>query len=289
MSLATLLALLANLSFSAAAISFAEYSQKYGSLWVNSFKSAVSLFAMSFIFFGYGYYLNPVDQITLVYLLSGFIGLAVGDYLLVIGFQKIGPARTLLLFGLQPVFFLAIDKFFFKIQISEWAPLGIALMLTSLLLVFFERKKSSFHWSYIGFVCAFSGVLLDFTGVLLTKWAMNQAEHAIVEVYFWRMLGALAGLMLFHLVFRMPVFKFTRNETPKQKWVFITACLLGTFISLLAYLKAIEIGPLSSVTAVAVSGPLFAGIFEWFFFKKPLTFNLLLALVFFGFGFYVLS
>ena len=43
------------------------------------------------------------------------------------------------------------------------------------------------------------------------------------------------------------------------------------------------------LTAVAVAGPLFAGIFEWFFFKKPLTLNLLLALVFFGFGFYILS
>ncbi len=289
MSLATLLALLANLSFSAAAISFAEYSQKYGSLWVNSFKSAVSLFVMSFLFIGFGFYANPVDFVTLVYLLSGFIGLAVGDYLLVVGFEKIGPARTLLLFGIQPILFLGIDKFYFKIPLSTWAPLGVALMLISLLLVFFERKKNTYSWSYIGFICGLSGVLLDFSGVLLTKWAMNQAEHDIIEVYFWRMLGALAGLLIFHLVSRKQIFKFVLNETSKQKWIFIAACISGTFISLWAYLKAIEIGPLSSVTAVAVAGPLFAGLFEWFFFKKPLTFNLLLALVFFGAGFYVLS
>ena len=289
MSTATLLALLANLFFSASALSFGDFSSKYGSLWVNSFKSFVSFIVMAAVFFILGYYSNPIDKVSAFYMLSGLIGLAIGDYFLVIGFQKIGPARTLLLFGMQPVFFLLIDKLYFKLVITHWSYLGVALMLTSLILIFTERKKNIYHWSLVGFLCALSGVLLDFSGVLITKWCMNQADHSIVEVYFWRMLGAVVGLFVLHSAFRMPALRFNKGETNREKTIFIIACLAGTLISLWFYLKAIEIGPLSSVTAVAVTGPLFAGLFEWIFFKKPLTLNLALSLIAFGFGFAILS
>jgi len=286
---ATLLALCANLFFSASSISFAEYSHKYGSLWVNSFKSLVSFIVMGTVFFFFGYNYYPIDQVMLFYMLSGLIGLAIGDYFLIIGFQKIGPARTLLLFGMQPVFFLLIDKFYFNLPINYQSYLGVAFMLFSLFLIFFERKKKIYHWSLVGFFCAFSGVLLDFTGVLITKWCMNHANHSIVEVYFWRMLGAMVGLFAFHLVFWKPALLFKQTETLKARTIFTFACLSGTLLSLWCYLKAIEIGPLSSVTAVAVTGPLFAGLFEWLFFKKPLTVNLALSLLAFALGFAILS
>jgi len=286
---ATILALFANLFFSASALSFAEYSEKYGSLWVNSFKAFVSFLVMAVVFIVLGYYENPFNQISAFYMLSGLVGLAIGDFFLVLGFQKIGPARTLLLFGMQPVFFLLIDKFYFNISITAMSYLGVGLMLLSLFIIFFERKKSIYNWSLLGFFCALFGVLLDFSGVLITKWCMNQMKHSIVEVYFWRMLGALLGLFLFHLIFYKPVLIFKKNEDLKQKSIFIVACLAGTLVSLWCYLKAIEIGPLSSVTAVAVTGPLFAGLFEWLFFKRPLTINLVLSLIAFGLGFVILS
>lgn len=286
---ATLLALFANLFFSASALSFTEFSEKYGSLWVNSFKAFVSFVVMAVVFFFLGFHTRTFDSVSAFYMLSGLVGLAIGDYFLVLGFQKIGPARTLLLFGMQPVFFLLIDKFYFYLSIDKWSYVGVGLMLLSLFIVFFERKKSIYHWSVAGFLCAFLGVLLDFSGVLITKWCMNQASHSIIEVYFWRMLGALLGLFFGHLIFYAPALRFTQNETAKQKSIFVVACLAGTLLSLWCYLKAIEIGPLSSVTAVAVTGPLFAGLFEWLFFKRPLTLNLVLSLIAFGLGFYILS
>lgn len=222
-------------------------------------------------------------------MLSGLIGLALGDYLLVIGFEKIGPARTLLIFGIQPVLFLAIDLLTVPDKITWWAPFGVCLMLVSLLLVIFEKQKAIYKWSLVGFLCGLFGVLLDFSGVLITKWAMNNGDHSIVEVYFWRMLGALIGLVFFHMILKQSAFKFSKGETRKDKALFAAACIGGTFISLWCYLKAIEIGPLSSVTAVAVTGPLFAGLFEWMFYKKPLTLNLTLSLACFSMGFYLLS
>jgi len=289
MNPASLLALIANLFFAAATISYADHSKKYGSLWVNSFKSLLSLVLMSFIFIAFGFYNKPIDQITFLYMFSGLVGLALGDYLLVIGFEKIGPARTLLIFGIQPVLFLAIDLVTVPEKITWWAPFGMAFMIASLLLVVFEKQKAIYNWTLIGFLCGLFGVLLDFSGVLITKWAMNNGDHTIVEIYFWRMLGALLGLVFFHLVFRKQVFKFTMNETKKEKFTFVIACVAGTFISLWCYLKAIEIGPLSSVTAVAVTGPLFAGLFEWVFYKRKLTVSLMLSLSCFSLGFYLLS
>ena len=289
MNPASILALLANLFFSAATISYADHSKKYGSLWVNSYKSLLSFLLMAVLFIAFGFYKTPVDQISYIYMLSGLIGLALGDYLLVIGFEKIGPARTLLIFSIQPVLFLGIDLLTVPEKITWWAPFGVGLMLASLFLVIFEKQKSVYSWSMIGFLCGLFGVLLDFSGVLITKWAMNNGDHTIIEVYFWRMLGALLGLMFFHIILRKQAFKFKLGETYNQKALFGLACVMGTFVSLWCYLKAIEIGPLSSVTAVAVTGPLFAGLFEWAFLKKPLTLNLLASLACFSVGFYLLG
>jgi drug/metabolite transporter (DMT)-like permease len=286
---ATLLALLANLFFSGATIGYTSYSKKYGSLWVNSFKSIVSLALIAFLFLLGRFYQNTLDELNLIFMLSGLIGLAVGDFFLVVGFEKIGPARTLLLFGVQPLLFLVLDLFYFREPLTKGAPLGVGFMLLSLLFVFFEKKKTEFNWNTLGIFCGLFGVLLDFSGVLITKWGMNRGDHHVTEVYFWRMLGAVIGLILFHLVFKKPMLKFSFKETIKDRAYFILACVAGTFISLLFYLKAIEIGPLSSVTAVAVTGPLFAGLFEWAVFKKPFTNSLLLSLFCFGIGFLFLT
>ncbi len=132
-------------------------------------------------------------------------------------------------------------------------------------------------------------MLLDFSGVLITKWGMNNGSHDVVEVYFWRMLGASIGLLLIHALWKKPLLQFKFKETRVQKTWFILACIMGTVASLWCYLKAIEIGPLSAVAAVAVTGPLFAGLFERFFYKKPLTKNLALSILFFSIGFYILS
>lgn len=285
---AVLLALLANLFFSGATIGYTSYSQKYGSLWVNSFKSIVSLVLIAVLFL-FGGYQSSLDELNLIFMLSGVIGLAIGDFFLVVGFEKIGPARTLLLFGVQPLLFLILDLFYFKEPLATGAPFGIGFMLLSLLFVFFEKKKTEFSWSVAGLFCGLFGVLLDFSGVLITKWGMNSGSHHVTEVYFWRMFGAVIGLSFFHLIFKKPIMKFKFKETVKDKAFFILACVAGTFVSLLFYLKAIEIGPLSSVTAVAVTGPLFAGLFEWAVFKKPFTNSLLLSLFCFGIGFFLLS
>lgn len=289
MSLATLLALLANLFFASAAVAFSKYSSLYGSLWVNSFKSVVALLCMSLFFIAFGHYTNPLDSVTLLFMLSGLIGLALGDYLLIIGFEKIGPARTLLIFGIQPILFLAVDYFFLGVSLSYKVPIGIILMLISLFFAFYENKKNRFHWSYIGILCGFLGVFLDFIGVVLTKVGMNVGESTIVEIHFWRMLGATLGLSLFHFTFKKPFLKFNKEENLHSKSFFVFACFVGTVLSLWCYLKAVEIGPLSSVSAVAVTAPLFAGLFEWVFTKKPLSLKLMISFIFFGIGFYYLS
>lgn len=289
MSIATLLALLANLFFASAAISFSKYSATYGSLWVNSFKSFVALLFMGFFFVAFGYYSQPLNSVTLLYMLSGLIGLALGDYLLIIGFEKIGPARTLLIFGIQPILFLGIDYFFLGLSLSYRVPIGVVFMLVSLFFAFYENKKARFDWSYAGILCGFFGVFLDFVGVVLTKIGMNMSDSTIIEIHFWRMLGATVGLSLYHFTFRKPFLKFNTEENIYSKSFFIFACFVGTVLSLWCYLKAVEIGPLSSISAVAVTAPLFAGIFEWVFTKKPLSVKLMFSFVFFGIGFYFLS
>ena len=67
----------------------------------------------------------------------------------------------------------------------------------------------------------------------------------------------------------------------------ILGSLAGTYLSLLLYLTAVSRGKLGVISAVTVTGPMFAGLFECFRSKKWPTPYLLIALIFFGGGFIV--
>ena len=164
------------LTFSTAAIGFTYFSQKVSPLWMNIFKCLVSfLFCVPIIFYLRGQLWWDLTEVWPFYV-SGFIGLNVGDWLLLAAYKRMGPARTLVLFGFQPFIAGSFSYFVWGEKLYPLQFVAILFFVLCLFLFSYEKFKKSGQWEVKGLALAFGGVLLDSIGLLLTRYGFNQNE-----------------------------------------------------------------------------------------------------------------
>ncbi len=152
-----------------------------------------------------------------------------------------------------------------------------------------ERYRSEKNWELTGLFFALAGVCLDSCGVLLTRAAFNDSPQiAAMEGHFYRCLGALLG---FAIISRFRPFAFAgvlEAMSRRGRLLVIAASLGGTYLSLLLYLSAVKIGHLASISAIAITGPMFATLLESVVHRKAPSAYLYVAFLFFAIGFYIL-
>lgn len=284
-------ALLANISFALAIIFYTSLSKEVSVLWTNAFKAAFAFVAFLLtitLLLGW----NPISLKSLgVFLFSGAIGLAIGDLFLLKAFTLIGPARTMILFGFQPLILGAVAYFFFDQDLPINRLIAVLFLIACLIVFSLEQYRTSKEWGFKGILFAFMGMTLDAGGILLTRYAFDESPelHAF-EGNFYRCLGALAGFFVLHYSYaRIQLFKRFQNLSHKNKILILLSSLLGTYLSLGFYLEAVRVGHLASISAIAITGPFFAAFFESLYHKKWPTKYFAFAFALFLVGFYFLN
>lgn len=284
-----LLALAANVSFATASIAYASYAKSLSAYWMNTFKTSFAFFLLALVapvIWG----LNPVDPKSLMsFFSSGLIGLNLGDLFLLAAFARIGAARTLILFSFQPFFLAAAGYYFFDQNIFLKQIFAIFFMLACLFLFSLEGYRKNGKWELQGLLFALMGVLLDTSGILLTRWGFDQSVGLQpIEGHLYRCFGALMGFVIMAQFIPIHLIKKFQSLSPKAKVIVCFASFLGTFLSLLFYMTAVQTGHLASISAVAITGPLFAAGLEALIQKRKPSIYFLLALGFFICGFIIL-
>lgn len=288
-TLSYILALGANFSFAIASIIFANYSRTISSLWMNTFKAVITLILLIFTLPLLGGF-NPTEFSKVWPLfLSGFIGLTIGDIFLLRSFAIIGAGRTLILFGFQPVIMAISSLVLFSQKLQGYHLTAIIILMSCLFLFSYEGYKSSGKWELKGLSFALIGVLLDASGVLLSRYGFDLSDIKPVEGHFYRTVGSVAGFMLINYTIKpVNLIGSFKIQTNRGKLVLLFSAFSGTYLSLLLYMSAIKIGHLASVSAIAITGPLFATLFESIYYKKWPGKYLWMSLALFICGFIVL-
>jgi drug/metabolite transporter (DMT)-like permease len=286
-----LIALAAVMCFATASTFFAHFSKSISPIFMNTFKAVAALIAFGATALILGQFNFPETRVTFALLASGFLGLMIGDFFMLKAMTELGAARMLMIFGLQP-FLLGIGAYvFFNQNVSPLSVLGVMAMILCLFTLSLERFKSTGHWQVRGLIHGLVAILLDAIGVLLTRWSF---DHGIVaglpitsiQVNFIRCLGAVAGFGLYHVfVARIQIVRPFLRQTRWDRAKIILASLGGTYFSLMLYLTAISKGTLSTVSAVTITGPLFAALIECIVKKSWPSWYLLIAFTFFALGF----
>ncbi len=284
-----LLALAANLFFSTASLVFSVYARRFSPFWINQLKVviALTLFALACLFTGHA----PLSVTAMGYLLvSGFIGLCLGDLFLFKAYATLGAGRSLVLYSFQPILLGLYGWFFLSQHFSSAQFIAVLCMMCCLGVFLLERNKFTGRWDLHSFLWAFSGIVLDALGVMLTREAYELTPALeSMQVNFIRCLGAMAGFLILRPKGLGTIAHDLMNMRHREKSLLLVACVCGTVVSLSLYLTALKYAHVASLTAVAITGPVWVSLLECLWEKKLPNRYLVLAFSFFLLGFYFMT
>ena len=288
---AIFLALLSNLFFAVGTIQFTFFGNKISVWWINTLKVTVAALGTAVVLSLLGQW-TPLSLTSIGFLAtSGILGLAIGDYFLLKSFLVLGPGRTLILFGLHPLIVGFFDFYLFKVSppLSSWV--GVAIMMTCLFIFIHERAKQSGRWDLKYFAIALLAITLDAIGVVLSKSAFKADIHLTSwQANFYRSIFGSGFLIIWGSFIGQSLLKGAKILTTQEKMKAVWVSTYGTFLSLSFYLMAISLnGPLTSISAITITGPIVASTLECINAKKAPTRHLVAALLLFPFGIYFLS
>jgi drug/metabolite transporter (DMT)-like permease len=228
-------------------------------------------------------------DVTGALVLSGMLGLGLGDLFLLAAYARMGAGRTLILFGFQPLILGVSSWYLFSQPLSSYKLVAVLFFLLCLYLFSLEKFKENGHWEITGLVAALLGVLFDNTGILLTRWSFDTAPGmGVIQVNFIRVCGAVVFFLTLSPFLKPGLVKNFLALRPKDRGSIMFASIAGTFVSLVLYLSAVRVAHLASLSAMGVFGPLYSTTLECWLDRKAPSRYLLLAMASFVIGFAIL-
>lgn len=194
-------------------------------------------------------------------LLSGFIGIGIGDTCFFKALKAIGDSQAVLVAETLAPLFTALFAMAF---IGEWITwqqwVGIAVVLLSVDMVVKARKRSATHiFATSGYLYGVGAALCQAVGAVVSRDILSSGEVDAASAALLRMVGG--------MIFVVPLILITRSkwlpqiEKGKAVWpAFIVATLLGTTAAIylqmfaFAYAKAAVVQTLIATSALMSLG-----------------------------------
>lgn len=283
------LAIGANLTYSTSSMIFSLYAKRFTSVWINQVKVLVAfvafLIAMVFAEKTVGVSLNVLALLVL----SGFMGLCLGDVFLFRAFTTLGAARSLVLYSFQPLMLGLYGYFFLGQLFSLNQTFAVICMMVCIFIFMLERNKTTGSWDLPSFIWAFLGITLDAVGTMMTREAyeLNPGLETF-QVNVIRCVGALIGFMMMS---PKSYFKIAQDMLALRKrevTLVVAASFCGCFLSLTFYLAALKFAHVGTLTAISITGPVWVSLLESLYHRRLPSKYLVSAFVFFLLGFYLM-
>lgn len=283
------LAIGANLAYSSASMIFSIYAKRFSSMWINQVKVLTAFIAFVIAM----YFMEDIVSLntsTVGYLiLSGFAGLCLGDIFLFRAFTTLGPARSLVLYSFQPLMLGIYGYFFLQQFFTLNQTLAVICMVICIFIFMLERNKTTGSWDLRSFVWAFLGISLDAFGVMLTRQAYESApELQTFQVNVIRCIGALVGFLLISPKSYISVAKDFAALRKREMSLVLGSAICGCFLSLTLYLAALKYAHVGTLTAIAITGPVWVSLLECLYHRRLPNLYLVVAFAFFLTGFYLM-
>jgi drug/metabolite transporter (DMT)-like permease len=283
------LAIGANLAYSSASMIFSVYAKRFSSMWINQVKVLTAFVAFLITMFFAESFIS-LQPVTIGYLvLSGFAGLCLGDVFLFRAFTTLGPARSLVLYSFQPLMLGLYGYFFLKQIFTVNQTLSVLCMIVCIFIFMLERNKTTGSWDVKSFIWAFLGISLDALGVMLTRSAYESApELQTFQVNVIRCIGALIGFLMISPKSYVTMAQDFMTLRKREMSLVLGAALCGCFVSLTMYLAALKYAHVGTLTAIAITGPVWVSFLECLYHRRLPNMYLVMAFCFFLSGFYLM-
>ncbi|WP_366930775.1 DMT family transporter [Microcoleus sp. bin38.metabat.b11b12b14.051] len=199
---------------------------------------------------------NP--NILTMLLISGALGIGIGDTAWFIVLKYLGARRALLLETLSPPLTALLGLIFLQEKLSPIACIGILLTICGIAWVIAERTAettlpSKHLWQGLGI--SLLGQTAHATGAILSRAAFTQIDIDPL----WTVALRLSGGMVVMLCFlnRRNLDSFQQLKVPKILGAIIVAAFLGTYLGIFLQQTSLKYAPAAIAQALSSTSPLF--------------------------------
>lgn len=227
------------LAWAIAVILFKKSGESLAPLPLNLFKNVLGLALMLLtvlVVSGTAWPAIPPEAV-LVALLSGFLGIGLGDTLYFRALNAIGASRMAIGQTLYSPFVIVLSALFLAERLRGWQFAGVALVLGGILLVTYDPRAARADVRSIrrGVVDAGLSVLLMAAGVVMAKPLLEQYDFLWTVTL--RIVGGVMGLLLYVAWHQQDVAGVWRAFRGVRHWpAVIAGSVVGTYISMLLWL-----------------------------------------------------
>ena len=271
------IAILAALCWAIASLVSADVARNLGGLAFNRLR----LFFVSIMLIAYTFFIDTWFTINIEYLtviiISGLIGIFIGDTLLFIALQKIGPRRNNILFSLAAPFTVIINIIFLKDIASFISILGCFIVFFGVVvaIAYGDKKNADHRWETIegslniGIFLAICAALCQAIGVVMMKPILNLGADPIASAAIRTTTSCMLLSLTFFLNFE--IFKAKKNLNSKIIIQSIISGFLGMALGMSLLLIALQKADAGIVATLSSTSPIMILFLLWVFTKKNPT------------------
>jgi len=257
-------------------ISFESAGKKVGSLSVNIIRLFFGLLLLTITLFFTTGFVIPVHETGYVWymlIISGFIGLVIGDLFLFQAFVDIGGRISLLIYSTVPVITALFGFFLFDEQPTWLTGLGMLLILGAVSTAILAKRdeNNKIHPNILkGILFATIGAVAQAVGLVFSKYTIDLNVNAFAATQI-RVLAATVGFIIYIFIKKEwgNVSKAFQNKKAIS-WIALGS-VFGPFLGVTSSLWALQYTQLGISTTISQLNVILIIPFSYFLFKDKIN------------------
>jgi len=262
------------LCWAVASLISADVTRKIGGLAFNRLR----LFFVSLMLISYTFYLDTWNTINndflFVILLSGIIGIFLGDTLLFIALQKIGPRRNNILFSLAAPFTVILNIIFLNEIMSLVNLIGCIIVFFGVVIAiaYGNSRDKNHRWElvegnlYLGVIFGIGAALCQAIGLIMMKPILNMGADPIASASLRTLISCIFLAFTFFLNYE--IFNTKTSLNLKIIGQSILSGFLGMALGMSLLLIALQHADAGIVATLSSTSPIMILFLIWLVTKK---------------------
>ncbi len=249
----------ASLSWTFACFIWRRQKDFLNAIEINLFKTLIAVLIFSPFLVKINWR-NNIYEIGIL-IISGFLGIAVGDSLYLNSLNRIGTRKTLSIEALSPIFANSLGT----IMLGEMLPINswIGAIVVTLSLAGITKEKSLSNETYAankseynkGILFAFLSVICGVLAAIMSRYVLINSDFSPIQTTEIRLFGALLCLIACN---RPSFTKKIRNLSLQNKSNLFLATILGTNLGILLQQFVFKSLPIGIGWTILSTSPIFA-------------------------------
>ena len=264
----------AALCWAVASLISADVTRKIGGLAFNRLR----LFFVTLMLISYTFYLDTWSTINqdflFTILLSGIIGIFLGDTLLFIALQKIGPRRNNILFSLAAPFTVILNIFFLNEIMSLINLIGCMIVFFGVIvaITYGNSRDKNHKWElvegnlYLGVIFGIGAALCQAIGLIMMKPVLSMGADPIASASLRTAISCIFLAFTFFLNYE--IFNTKTSISLKTIGQSILSGFLGMALGMSLLLIALQQADAGIVATLSSTSPIMVLFLIWLITKK---------------------